>query len=139
MTETLYRITLMCAFAILVAFGGSIMGTTEKWQKESDRRVTLVDAYEGYKENGDPRYTGVFRDKELNTRFEWSIEPRTFRQFISTNQPQDMIINTNRAGVNDPTTPKVKQGFAMFLIFLGITGVFWNLIAAIFFRDPWRF
>lgn len=138
MRETAYRFMWMLLFTGMVMLGGFLLGQTEKWTKESPRQVLLVDAYEGYNDTGKPYWTGIFRDKELNTRFEWSIEPRTFREFTATNKPQDMVVTTSRGRVNDPTEPSGKQTLAGGLIFFGIGGFFFNLLAVIFFRDPYR-
>lgn len=139
MRETMYRFALMLVFLAMLTGGAKLMNSTSKWTKESPRQVLLVDAYEGYSDTGKPYWKGIFRDKELNTRFEWSIEPRTFREFTATNKPQDMVVTTSRGRVNDPTEPTGKQGVAGGLIFLGIGGFLWNLIACCFFRDPFRF
>lgn len=139
MRETFYRIVLMLAFVGMFLGGGAIMGQTNKWSKETPRAVTLVDAYESYSDTGKPYWTGIFRDKALNTRFEWSIEPKTYREFTATNQPQAMVVTASRDRVNDPTTPTGKRGIAGGLIFLGIGGFFFNLFAVFFLRDPWRF
>jgi hypothetical protein len=138
MKETLYRFFWMAIFVSFFLSGAKFMNQAQPWMKETQRQVLLLDAYEGYSDTGKPYWKGIFRDKELKTRFEWGIEPRTFREFTANNQPQDMIVTASRSEVNDPTTPSVKNGFGGGLIFLGIGGFLFNLIAVIFFRDPWR-
>ncbi|QYW06697.1 hypothetical protein uav_166 [Pseudomonas phage UAVern] len=139
MRETMYRLIWMLVWVAVFAGGVALMGSTSKWTKQAPREALMVDAYEAYNESGTPRWTGIFRDKKLNTRFEWPIEPRTFREFTATNTPKDMVVIASRGQVNDPTEPTSKQGFAGGLIFLGIGGFLWNLFAVFFFRDPWRF
>lgn len=139
MKETMYRFLLILVFLGAIFGGAAMQQSAIKWTKAEPRQVLLVDAYERYSESGTPSWTGIFRDKKLNTRFEWSIEPRTYREFIATNAPQDMVVTASRERMNDPSTPGATIFFGIAFAVFGVIGVFWNLIAVIFFRDPYRF
>ena len=139
MKETMYRFILILCFCLAMVGGVMMQNSAVKWTKAEPRQVLLVDAYERYSESGTPSWTGIFRDKKLNTRFEWSIEPRTYREFIATNAPQDMVVTASRERMNDPTTPGATIFFGITFVVFGLIGVLWNFIAVIFFRDPYRF
>lgn len=140
MRETTYRIVLMLFFICLFSAGGNMQSKVYKWEVEKPRMMLMVDAYESYNENGSPRHTGIFRDKEFGTRIENSIEPRTYREFIGNNStPRDMVVRASLIEVKDPKAPIASPFFAKTFMFLGFIGFFWNLFAVFFFRDPWRF
>lgn len=139
MTETFYRIVLILLFGAMVFWGGSIQSDVSKYTVDKPRPMLMVDAYEYYSESGKPGWTGIFRDKEFNTRIENSIEPRTYREFAATNTPMDMVVHKSLEQVKDPKTPSGAIFWSKMLMILGGIGVLWNIIAVIFFRDPWRF
>lgn len=109
--------------------------TQKAYSTDSVRQVVLVDAYDEYNENGRHLFRGIFVDKELKTRFEWAIEPRTFREFSNSGGVhQDMQVTASQFDVN---TPYGNQGTAFFgtlLMVFGIAGIgliFFAFIAAI--------
>lgn len=139
MTETLYRILLMFVFVSIFMWGGSIQSKTYKYEVEKPRTMLMVDAYEAYSDTGKPYWTGIFRDKEFNTRIENPIEPKTYRDFVGSNSaPRDMVVKASLMEVKDPKAPNGSVYLAKTLMALGFFGFFFNLIAVFFFRDPWR-
>lgn len=89
------------------------------------RQVILVDAWDEYTESGRHVFKGVFVDKKENTRFHWSIEPQTFRDFDRTGQQRDMQVFASHFQVNghggSPSTDFFGAFFmvAAILTFLG--------------------
>lgn len=140
MRETTYRIVLMLFFVLMFAAGGNMQSKTYKYEVEKPRTMLMVDAFEGFTESGNPRYTGIFRDKEFGTRIENSIEPKTYRDFVSSNSaPRDMVVRASLNKVKDPKARPWLGAWAKTFIFFGIVGFVWNLFAVFFCRDPWRF
>lgn len=140
MRETTYRIVLMLCFALMFFGGGSMQSKTYKYEIEKPRQMLMVDAFEAYRDNGKPYWTGIFRDKEFGTRVENPIEPKTYRDFVSTNSaPRDMVVKASLMDVKDPKAPHASAAIAKTFMFFGFLGFFWNLFAVFFCRDPWRF
>lgn len=140
MTETFYRIMLLFVFVGFFTWGGSIKVQTEKYTVQKPRHMMMVDAYEQYNENGKPSWTGIFRDNEFNTRLEYGIEPKTYREFVGSNsQPREMIVKASLEKVEHPKTPKAAIFWSTVLMFVGFFGILYNLFAVFFLRDPWRF
>lgn len=140
MSENAYRFILTLLFIGLFSWGISLQSSTAKWTVETPRTMVLVDAYEYYHENGKPGWNGIFRDKQFNTRVENAIEPRTYREFVSSGSVQhDMIVKASLKDVKAPDTPYSGIFFGILLAVFGVIGVGYNLIAVVFFRDPWRF
>lgn len=140
MRETTYRIVLMLCFIMMFFGGGSMQSKTYKFEVEKPRQMVMVDAFEYYNDTGKPGWTGVFRDKEFGTRIENPIEPKTYRDFVSTgSQPRDMVVRASLLEVKDPKAPRIQSAVAKTFMFLGFVGFFWNLFAVFFFRNPWRF
>lgn len=140
MRETLYRLALMLVFFFICVWGHNLNQGQVKYSIEKPRMMVMVDAFEAYSENGTPRWTGIFRDKEFNTRVENPIEPKTYREFVGSNStPRDMVVKASLEAVKDPKSNAFKRQFGGFIMFLGAAGVLFNLCAVLFFRDPWRF
>lgn len=140
MRETTYRLVLMLCFALMFFGGGHTQSKTYKFEVEKPRQMLMVDAFEAYRDNGVPYWVGIFRDKEFNTRIENPIEPKTYRDFVSTNStPRDMVVKASLMEVQDPKAPKASIYLGKILMVLGFCGFFYNLFAVFFFRDPWRF
>src|SRR5947207_5483142 len=103
MSETFYRIVLMLLFIAMFAWGGSIQSKTYRYSVEKPRVMVMVDAFEYYNDTGKPGWTGIFRDKEFNTRLENPIEPKTYRDFVASNStPRDMVVKASLSEVKDP-------------------------------------
>lgn len=140
MRETSYRVILMVMFVLMFAFGGNMQSKNYKYEVEKPRQMLMVDAYESYSDTGKPYWTGIFRDKEFNTRIEHAIEPKTYRDFVNSNSAQrDMVVRASLVEVKDPKAPQGSIYVSKTLMIFGFFGFFWNLLAVFFFRDPWRF
>lgn len=140
MRETTYRLVLMAFFLCMFFFGGNMQSKSYKYEVEKPRLMVMVDAYESYSESGKPYWTGIFRDKEFNTRIENAIEPKTYREFVASgSQARDMVVKASLVEVKDPKAPQGSIYISKTFIFFGFIGFFYNLIAVFFFRDPWRF
>lgn len=140
MRETAYRLVLMLCFALMFFGGGSMQSKTYKYEVEKPRQMLMVDAFEYYNDTGKPGWTGIFRDKEFNTRIENPIEPKTYRDFVASgSQARDMVVKASLIEVKDPKAPQGSIYIAKTILFLGFIGFFYNLWAVFFFRDPWRF
>jgi len=140
MVETTYRLALMLLFVLMFFGGGSMQSKTYRFEVEKPRQMLMVDAFEYYNDTGKPGWTGIFRDKEFNTRIENPIEPKTYRDFVASNSaPRDMVVKASLMEVKDPKAPHASAVIAKTFMFFGFVGFFWNLIAVFFYRDPWRF
>ena len=131
--KTLIIWLLICVGGI---WGGYTMQQSQKaYSTDTVRQVVLVDAYDEYNESGRHLFKGIFVDKELKSRFEWAIEPKTFREFSNSGGiAQDMQVKASQFDVNGPYGNEGTAFFGiMFMVFgfLGIGIIFLAFIAAI--------
>lgn len=136
MSEIFYRITMMLVFVGIFIFGGKLNSETYKYTAEKPRTMEMVDAFEYYSDAGKPGWTGIFRDKEFNTRLENPIEPKTFRDFIASNSaPRDMVVRASLSEVKDPKAPEAQIFWSKALMMLGFFCFWWHFFAVLFFRE----
>ena len=106
--------------------------TQKAYSTDSVRQVVLVDAYDEYNENGRHLFRGIFVDKELKTRFEWAIEPRTFREFSNSGGVhQDMQVTASQFDVNTPYGNEGTAFFGILFMVFGFIGLGCILIAGL--------
>lgn len=117
--KTLIIWLLICVGGV---WGGYTMQQSQKaYSTDTVRQVVLVDAYDEYNESGRHLFRGIFVDKELNSRFEWAIEPKTFREFSNSGGvQQDMQVKASQFDVNGPYG---NEGIAFFAIMFMVFGV----------------
>lgn len=109
----------ICIIIALIVSGFYMYDSQRAYNKPTLRQVVLVDAYDEYNENGRHLFQGIFVDKELGTRFEWPIEPRTFRDFERTGQQADMQVTASAFKVNTPHGSPATSFFGTFLMAIG--------------------
>lgn len=96
-----------------------------QWMESTPRTAMLYDAYERYDSEGRPSWKGIFKDAATGHRFEYNIEPRQYREFVSTNQTKEYIVTASKDTLKIPGGP-FGTTFGPFLM---ITGFFMGLFA----------
>jgi hypothetical protein len=131
--HVVYRLAMFCAFIVMGVLAANWNSTASEFTTKSLRTVTMVDAYERFSESGRPSWKGIFIDDKLGTKFEWDVEPRTFRQFIADETPRSMQVTASREEVGDPDTPDGVIFLSSFFILTAFIGLIWQLIGFLFF------
>lgn len=90
-----------------------------QWMESTPRTAMLYDAYERYDSDGRPSWKGIFKDVATGSRFEYNIEPRQYREFISTNQSKEYIVTASKDSLGIPGGP-FGTTLGPFLIAMGI-------------------
>lgn len=128
--KTLIIWLLICVGGI---WGGYTMQQSQKpYSTDTVRQAVLVDAYDEYNENGRHLFRGIFVDKELQTRFEWAIEPKTFREFSNSGGiAQDMQVKASQFDVNGPYGNEGTAFFGTLFMVFGFIGLGCILIAGL--------
>ena len=128
--KTLIIWLLICVGGI---WGGYTMQQSQKaYSTDTVRQVVLVDAYDEYNESGRHLFKGIFVDKELKSRFEWAIEPKTFREFNNSGGvAQDMQVKASQFDVNGPYGNEGTAFFGIMFMVFGIIGLGCILVAGL--------
>lgn len=122
--------------AVGLFWGGFNMQQSQNAYRTAElRQVVMVDAWDEYNESGRHLFKGVFVDKKEGTRFDWAIEPNTFREFERTGSQRDMQLVASHWDVNGMKGSEATNFFGIMFMCLAVLifgCVFVGFFAALF-------